>query len=92
MVNHEWLTNVSWILVLNKKDKFEQKLQTTSLQNTYSEYCGNGASDGVAFIEQLYRARVVHQSVQKNLHSTVVCSLDAVQIEDLMHEVSKIAS
>jgi hypothetical protein len=40
MINHEWFSQVPWILFLNKTDLFTEKIKSVPLSNTFKDYTG----------------------------------------------------
>jgi hypothetical protein len=56
-VNHQVFATTPWILLLNKKDVFEEKIKTTDLSKTFPEYeSGSNYEKGVEFIKNLFMA------------------------------------
>jgi len=52
--NSRWFYNTAMILFLNKKDIFEEKIKTTSIQCLFKNYMGKFFSKGVETKSRLH--------------------------------------
>lgn len=88
MVNHELFAMSPWILFLNKKDIFQEKIKTTELSKTFPEYKGGADyNKGVEFIKGLYTAQIKNRN-PNDVYSHVTCALDTEQVKVVFGSVT----
>lgn len=87
MINHEWFQQTPWILFLNKKDLFEQKIKSTDMSKTFAKYeGGNDFPAGVEFIKKMFLNRIKKENVD-NVYVHVTCALDTEQVKVVFDSV-----
>jgi hypothetical protein len=87
LVNHEWFQQTPWILFLNKKDIFEEKLRTTELSKTYPEYKGGSKyTNGVEFVKRKFLKRLKSRTPE-DLYVHITCALDTQQVKFVFNSV-----
>jgi guanine nucleotide-binding protein G(i) subunit alpha len=85
MINHEWFSQLPWILFLNKSDLFAEKLKKVNLSETFKEYKGGDDFDkGVEFIRELYMSKVKNKT-PIYVHTT--CALDTNKVKTVFEDV-----
>lgn len=85
MVNHDMFKDRPWVLLLNKRDLFKQKLEEHDLAKTFPDYKGGDDFDAaVDFIRGQYLARIRRDP--KELDSRVLCALDTEETNSVFEE------
>ncbi len=85
MVNHDLFKERPWVLLLNKRDLFKEKLQEHDLAKTFPDYKGGDDFDAaVDFIKGQYLARIHREP--KDLDSRVLCALDTEETNSVFEE------
>ena len=88
MVNDPVFQTVPWILFLNKKDLFAEKIKTVELSKTFPEYNGGDNYDkGIEFMKQLYLSKVKGRPTE-DIFTHVTCALDTEQIKVVFQSVT----
>lgn len=88
VVNNDFFSKAPWILFLNKKDLFAEKIKTTDLSNTFPEYTGGSDYDkGVEFIKNLYMAQVKNRD-KGDIYPHITCALDTEQVKVVFKSVT----
>ena len=89
MVNHNLFADSPWILFLNKKDIFAEKIKTTDLSKTFPEYKGGQNYDqAVEFIKGLYMTQIKNRS-PNDVYTHVTCALDTEQVKVVFDSVTE---
>lgn len=89
MVNHELFQNSPWILFLNKKDIFQDKIKTTDLSKTFPQYKGGADYDeGVEFLKSMYLSQVKTRS-PNDIYAHITCALDTEQVKVVFDSVTE---
>lgn len=89
MVNHDLFQESPWILFLNKKDIFQDKIKTTDLSKSFPEYKGGSSYDqGVEFLKGLYLAQVKKRN-PNDVYTHVTCALDTEQVKVVFDSVTE---
>ncbi|CAB05570.2 Guanine nucleotide-binding protein alpha-15 subunit [Caenorhabditis elegans] len=85
--NSRWFVQAAMILFLNKRDLFEQKLKTTSINVLFSTYQGsNDYAECVAYIQMRFE-RLNKYSDIKKIYTHVTCATDTNQIQLVIDSV-----
>jgi len=87
MINHEWFQKTPWILFLNKKDIFKNKIKTNELIKTFPKYIGGtDYQTGLDFIKDRYMRRVkTRKPTDVYVHFT--CAIDSEQVKFVFDSV-----
>jgi guanine nucleotide-binding protein subunit alpha len=89
MINHQWFARTPWILFLNKKDLFSNKIKTTDMSKTFSDYKGGRSYDnGAKFIEGLFLKCLKSRNTQ-SLYVHFTCALDTQQVKFVFNSVAE---
>ena len=99
MYSTKWFVNTSIILLLNKRDIFEDKIQNQPLTICFPDYQGpNKYSSATAYIKERFeeirfrRVSKIDKGAQpKWIYSHFTCATDTASIEDVFDAVSDIA-
>jgi hypothetical protein len=86
MVNHPLLSSRDFILFLNKKDIYEQKVKRISIKNYFPEYTGKifSVSQGIEY----FASKFVSQSNLKNhIVTHVTCCTDTKSMDIIIQSV-----
>lgn len=87
--NSRWFKKTSMILMLNKKDVFEEKIQTVPLTVWKPDYTGPNTYDAAAnFIKQQFEMRQKDKS--KTLFSHFTCATDSKLMKKIFHATKNI--
>jgi guanine nucleotide-binding protein G(o) subunit alpha len=89
VVNNRWFVRTSFILFLNKRDLFEEKIKCRSLRTCFPEYPDvNEYMPAVHFIQRQFASK--NQSSGKEIYSHLTCATDTKNIQfvfDLVADV-----
>uniref|UniRef100_A0A915NMR4 Uncharacterized protein n=1 Tax=Meloidogyne floridensis TaxID=298350 RepID=A0A915NMR4_9BILA len=80
--NSRWFYNTAMILFLNKKDIFEEKIKTTSIQCLFKNYMGSSTyEDQVKYIEEKFVS--LNSNPNKTVYIHETCATDTNQVNKL---------
>jgi guanine nucleotide-binding protein G(o) subunit alpha len=78
IVNNKWFVKTSFILFLNKKDLFEEKIKHSPLTICFPEYTGPNEFDHAAkFIQEQFK----NQAHEKNIYFHLTCATDTQNVQ-----------
>jgi len=88
--NSRWFKETSIILFLNKKDLFESKIQTKSIQEAFPEYNGepNDLEASQEFLQNQFESK--NRSQEKEVYTHVTCATDTSNIAHVFNAVKDI--
>eukprot|EP00118_Oscarella_pearsei_P026589 m.310132 g.310132 ORF g.310132 m.310132 type:complete len:358 (+) comp49766_c0_seq1:130-1203(+) len=87
ILNNKWFTDTSVILLLNKKDLFEEKIKHAPLTVCFPEYTGsNGPVEASAYIQSQFESLNQSQS-HKEIFTHVICATDTLSTKDVLDAI-----
>ncbi|KAF9099776.1 guanine nucleotide-binding protein subunit alpha [Mortierella sp. AM989] len=89
--NSMWLVKTTFILFLNKMDRFKEKLLVTPLRNRFPEYDGDN-DDKQASLYIANRFIGMNKSDKKQIYVHFTCAIDSNRIKFVMAAVSDFIS
>jgi len=89
--NSRWFENTSFILFLNKRDLFEEKIQRKPLTDCFPEYKGSTTSfeECYGFIQRQFESKNRNLS-GKHIYSHCTCATDKDSVERVFNDVQHI--
>lgn len=82
----KWFVNTSFILFLNKRDLFAEKIQKVPLTVCFKDYTGpNTYADSLNFIREQFEVRT-----QKKLYVHITCATDSGNVAAVFNAVKEI--
>ena len=103
MYTSKWMVNSAIILLLNKRDIFQKKIQIRAITSCFPEYSGgNTYKETAAYIkgrfeetrwqQDLWRPnQAEHESDQKTIYTHFTCATDTPNIEQVFESISLVA-
>jgi guanine nucleotide-binding protein G(o) subunit alpha len=87
--NSRWFRETSMILMLNKRDVFEEKIGKVSLRTCFPEYGGaDNYEEGVAFLTAQFTSR--NRTPDKQVYAHVTCATDTSNVAMVFNAVKDI--
>jgi hypothetical protein len=87
--NNKYFVKTSFILFLNKKDLFEEKIEHSPLSAYFTEFSGpNEFAPASDFITQKFRS--VNRSTSKDIYCHLTCATDTQNVQFVLAAVSDI--
>lgn len=90
VANSKWFTETSIILFLNKRDLFEEKIQTVKINSVpeFADYSGgdNSYDDGIRYFLQKFLSKVdstKHHGEDKEIYHHVTCATDKTNVRKI---------
>jgi ABC-type uncharacterized transport system substrate-binding protein len=87
--NSKWFVDTAMILFLNKKDLFQEKIETVDLNCCFDDYKGGCDYDkAVQFIQEKFLAQ--NENPKKLLYPNITCATDTKNIQVVFTAVQDI--
>lgn len=88
IINNVWFQCTPIVLLLNKRDLFEEKIKTEDLTVCFPDYTGgNNFDNGVAFIKQKFLEK---NKTSRKVYSHVTCATDTENIKVVFNAMKAI--
>eukprot|EP01120_Amphizonella_sp_Union-15-10_P005988 TRINITY_DN1850_c0_g3_i4.p1 TRINITY_DN1850_c0_g3~~TRINITY_DN1850_c0_g3_i4.p1 ORF type:complete len:350 (+),score=69.39 TRINITY_DN1850_c0_g3_i4:81-1130(+) len=85
----QWFKNTSFVLFLNKKDLFQQKIKNEPLSKLFPEYDGGADYEAaISFVKQKYTEVFARDG--RTLHPFVTCAVDTKNVRKVFDSVKHI--
>ena len=103
MYTSKWMVNSAIILLLNKRDIFQKKIQIRSITSCFPEYSGgNTYEETTAYIKGRFEetrwkqdlcrpGQAEYESDQKTIYTHFTCATDTPNIEQVFESISLVA-
>eukprot|EP00158_Paraphelidium_tribonemae_P004308 Partr_v1_DN26685_c1_g1_i1_m69004 putative Guanine nucleotide binding protein (G protein) alpha len=93
IVNHDVISNLPLILLLNKNDLFVEKLKKVSFRQNWPEYTGpEDPTQVLEYIKQLFLARIKSENSQRPVYVYTTTALNERQSGAIFKKVVQIAT
>eukprot|EP00475_Leptophrys_vorax_P016613 TRINITY_DN23082_c0_g1_i9.p1 TRINITY_DN23082_c0_g1~~TRINITY_DN23082_c0_g1_i9.p1 ORF type:complete len:358 (-),score=85.82 TRINITY_DN23082_c0_g1_i9:111-1154(-) len=76
------------ILILTKKDLFDQKFLKVPLKDYFPDFTGDRVEEGYEFLKQMYRSRLPHNK----FHCYVMTAIDSSDFKRVFQEIQKVVN
>eukprot|EP01103_Thecamoeba_quadrilineata_P020384 TRINITY_DN8714_c0_g1_i1.p1 TRINITY_DN8714_c0_g1~~TRINITY_DN8714_c0_g1_i1.p1 ORF type:complete len:343 (+),score=74.46 TRINITY_DN8714_c0_g1_i1:83-1111(+) len=86
--NNRWFVDTPMVLLLNKRDLFEEKIKTSPITIAFPEYTGPSEFDpAVKYIEEQFRKQI--QNTTKPFYAHVTCATDTNNIRNMFEQIKE---
>lgn len=87
--NSRWFRETSMILFLNKRDLFQDKIQTVSLRTCFENFEGPDSYEaGCEFLQEQFETR--NRNPDKQVYTHITCATDTDNISAVFNAVKDI--